>query len=84
MEEPTNAALMVHLDYIRRAADETNSHLRTLNGRIGAAEQKIAVIESQASDAKASGKASGAKWGGMVGGAIAGASLVWQFFKGQP
>lgn len=79
MDEPTNAALLVHLDYIRKAADMTNAHLMTLNGRIGEAEQKIAVIESQANDAKASG----AKWGGMVGGVIAGAAMVYQLFQGS-
>lgn len=79
MPEPTtNEALLVHLEYIREAADRTNSHLATLNGRVGAAEQKIAVIESQASDAKTAG----AKWGGTVGGVIAGAAMVWQFFQG--
>lgn len=78
MGEPTNAELLVHIAYIREAADKTNAHLVQLNGRVGDAEQKIAVIESQSNDAKASG----AKWGGTVGGLIAGASMVWQFFQG--
>lgn len=78
MGEPTNAELLVHLEYIKKAADQTNSHLKTLNGRMGEAEQKIAVIESQAADAKTSG----AKWGGLVGGLIAGGAAVWQLVSG--
>lgn len=77
MDEPTNAALLIHLDYIRKAADQTNEHLRRLNGRVGEAEQAIAVIQSQASDAKTAG----AKYGGIVGGVIAGAAMVWQLFQ---
>lgn len=78
MDNVSNEVLLVHLEYIRKAADQTNTHLATLNGRMGEAEQDIAVLKSQANDAKASG----AKWGGMVGGAIAGAIAVWQFFQG--
>jgi hypothetical protein len=79
MSDPTNAELLVHLRYIREAQDQTNSHLSRLNGRVGTVEQKIAVIESQASDAKQAG----AKWGGIVGGLIAGALMVWQLFQGK-
>lgn len=78
MGEPSNAELLVHLDYIRKAADQTNEHLSRLNGRMGEAEQAIAVIESQTADAKQAG----AKWGGLVGGVIAGAVMVWQLFQG--
>ena len=80
-EQPSNATLSVHLDYIRRAVDETNTHLRTLNGRVGEAEQSIAVLQSQATDARTSG----AKWGGIVGGIITGAGMALaQLFQGKP
>jgi hypothetical protein len=78
MGEPTHEALLVHLEYIRKAADQTNAHLATLNGRMGDAEQAIAVIQSQESDARTAG----AKYGSIFGGLIAGAAMVWQFFQG--
>lgn len=83
--EPTNAELLVHIEYIRKAADSTNAHLAKLNGRvadveddIGAVKTQVAVIESQSADAKSVA----VKWGGLVGGVIAGAGVVWQFFQG--
>lgn len=77
-EQPSNAALLVHLDYIRKAADLTNEHLQRLNGRVGETEQKIAVLEAQTSDARTAG----AKYGGIVGGIITGGMAVWQFLNG--
>jgi hypothetical protein len=79
-EEPSNAALLIHLQYIRQSQDQTNAHLAMLNGRMGEAEQELAVLKDRSGDAKAAG----AKWGGLVGGVIAGAVFVWQLFKGAP
>jgi hypothetical protein len=78
-EQPSNAALLVHLDYIRQDIAQVITRLDKQNGAIGHHESRLAVIESQASDAKTSG----AKWGGTVGGLIAGAAMVWQFFQGH-
>jgi hypothetical protein len=36
-------SVMVHLEYIRKAQDETNQHLRALNGRTRKIEQTAAV-----------------------------------------
>lgn len=76
--EPSNAELLIHLDYIRKAADQTNAHLLNLNGRVGEAEDRVLVLETRADESKATA----AKYGGMVGGVITAAGVIWQFFQG--
>jgi hypothetical protein len=43
----TTDEILVHVQYIREAQDRTNAHLATLNGRVGSAETRIAVMESK-------------------------------------
>jgi type II secretory pathway component GspD/PulD (secretin) len=59
--------ILVHLEYLRAGQDETNAHLKELNGRVSRVEIRAAVLEAKSDDAKASG----AKWGAGVGAAIA-------------
>lgn len=70
-EHESIAAALVHLEYLRKAADETNEHLTRVNGRLGAVETRAAILEDRANAAKNSGR----NWGagaGAVGGAIGG------------
>ena len=72
--------ILIHLEYIRKAADETNDHLRALNGRVSAVEIRATVLETRADE----GKSSGRNWGlsaGGIGTAI-GAALA-HFFGGS-
>lgn len=74
-DQETTEVLIVHLEYLRKAADETNTHLKTLNGRMGAVETRTTVLETRADDVKAAGRNWGAgagAAGGFIGGLIAG------------
>ena len=71
--------IVVHLEYIRKAADETNAHLRQLNGRVTATEQEIAVLKDRAAEGRAAGRTWGLTAGG-IGSAIA-AGLAYLFGK---
>jgi hypothetical protein len=81
MTDPSNAELLVHLQYLRQACDQTNNHLAHLNGRTRTAEQKIAVLEDRSDEAKAEGRKHGAIWGG-AGAALGGIIWIWHALSG--
>lgn len=81
MAEHNDDAILVHLEYIRKASDETNDHLRVLNGRMGAVETRTAILEDRARKTRHSGRNWGLAAGG-IGTAIG--TAIYTFFKGGP
>jgi hypothetical protein len=73
--------ILVHLEYLRKGQDETNTHLKTLNGRVGKHDEALAVLKDRGEDAKAAGRNWGAGAGGVagafVGGVIAALAAFW-------
>ena len=80
-DQQTTEIVLVHLEYIRSKQDEIVLHLRALNGRVGDAEQDIAVLKDRADEARTSGRAWGLTAGG-IGSAIA-AGLAHLFGGGK-
>lgn len=72
--------ILVHLQYIRENQDKTNQHLATLNGRVGASENRLTALETRSDEGKRDGRNWGAA-GGFLGGFLA--SLIAKWAGGQ-
>lgn len=73
MAEMKYDQILIHLEYIREKQDETNTHLRELNGRTTKTETRLSVLEDRAEQAVIAtqqAKASAVKWGAGIGAAI--------------
>lgn len=74
-----------HGEAIGDRIDETNRHLRTLNGRVSTNEKTIAVLQDRSErtqrDASAKGGAYGAVGGGVIGGIV---YVIAKLFGAQP
>ncbi len=62
-----------------------NAHLTRLNGRIGACETKLAVMEDRQSDARQeandAGRKSAIKWASVISALLAGGEVVWRSLR---
>jgi len=79
MPDSQHEVVLVHLEYLRTAVDETNEHLRLLNGRMASVETRATVLETEAKSARTAGR----NWGagaGTAGGFLGG--LLAALFKG--
>lgn len=70
------AVILTHIEYIRAAQDETNTHLKELNGRTGRAENRLSVLESHSREAAKASQKSGGAYGAAAGGFVGGLLMV--------
>lgn len=64
--------------------DETNRHLRALNGRVTTSETKIAVLQDRSERTQRDASTKGGAWGAVGGGIIGGVIYVLARLFGPP